>query len=69
MTCDSSTENQGVNVVCTFVSVHSLQVGQVANDVILVDDSIATEHITSVSRNCECLTTVVSLHYGDHLGS
>lgn len=46
---DSSTEDEGMDIVGSFVSVHSLKIADVSDDMILIYDSITSEHVSSLS--------------------
>ena len=39
-----------------------------SDDVVLINDAVATEHITGISSYLEGLATVVALDHRDHLG-
>ena len=58
-----------MNIMSALVGVNSLQVADVSDNVILVDDTVATEHVSGISGNLQGLSAVVALDHGDHLGS
>jgi len=45
------------------VGVDSLQVAYMSDNVILINYTIATEHVTAISSNLKCLTAVVTLEH------
>ena len=49
MSSDGSAENESMDVAGSFVSVNGLEVLGVTKNVILINDTIATEHISSLS--------------------
>ena len=51
----------------TLIRVDCLQIHDVADDVVLVRDAIAPQHVTSLSGNVQRLATAVPLQHGDHL--
>lgn len=61
----------GIRVSCllvlTFVRVDRLQVEEVSDDVILVGDAVAPQHVSGLPGHFQGLPTVVPLHNGDHL--
>lgn len=66
---DGSADNESVNVSSTLVGIHRLEVADVSDDVILVDDAVAAEHVPRLACNLQGLSAVVTLDHGDHLGS
>jgi hypothetical protein len=68
MTSDCASQNQSVNIMCALISVHGLQISQMPNNVVLVDDTIASEHVSCIASNGQSLATVVPFHNRDHLG-
>jgi len=63
VTCDRTAKDQGMDVVGAFIGVHGLQVRHHAHDVVLVNDTVATKHVTSNSGNVEGLATIVALDH------
>ena len=57
-----------MNVVGALISVDSLKVAHMSDDVVLVNDAVATEHITGISGDLKSLSTVIALDHRDHLG-
>ena len=66
---DGSSEDKCMNIMSPLVCVDSLEVADVSDDVILVDNAVATEHVPGVSSNLQGLSAVVALDHGYHLGS
>jgi len=66
MTSDGSSQDKCVDVVSAFIRIDGLQICCVSNNVILIYNSIATQHITSFSCNIQRFATVVSLNDADH---
>ena len=64
---DAATQDQRVNIVSTLVGVHGLQVSHVTDDVVLVGDAVATQHVSAGAGDVETLAAGVALHEGDHL--
>lgn len=54
-------------MLLTFVRVHGLQVEKVSDDVILVCDAVAAQHVSGLPGHLQGLPTVVPLQDGDHL--
>lgn len=52
----------------TLVSVDGLQVHDVADDVVLIADTVASEHVAGVAGNVQGLAARVALDQRDHLG-
>ena len=50
----------------TLISIDSLQVHDVSNDMVLVAYSISTQHISASSGNIRSLSAIVSLNQGYH---
>ena len=69
MASDSSPQNKCVDVACSLIGVHGLQVRDVSNDVVLVDDAVAAQHVSCISCNSERLSTVVTFDDADHFRS
>mmetsp|Transcript_13007 Transcript_13007/g.23480 ORF Transcript_13007/g.23480 Transcript_13007/m.23480 type:complete len:237 (-) Transcript_13007:864-1574(-) len=65
-TSDLPSQNQCMNVVCSFVSIHGLQVVHMPHDVILVRYSIPSQHITRHPSNIQRLSTTVALNETNH---
>lgn len=63
---DSTSQDKSVNVVSSFVGVHSLQIHYVPDDVVLIRYTIASQHVPSHSRNVQGLSCVVPLDHRDH---
>lgn len=68
MASDSSAEDERMNVGCSFVGIDSLEVRGVAQHVVLVNDAVATEHVSRLSCDGERLGTIITLDDGNHLG-
>ena len=51
------------------ICVDSLKVADVSNNVILIDDPIAPEHVPSIPSDLKRLAAVVPLDHGHHLWS
>jgi hypothetical protein len=66
---DGLAENKGMNVVGTFISIDSFKVSGMTDDVILIRDTVSTEHISAITSNVESLATRVALNHGDHFRS
>ena len=56
-----------MHVVRAFVSVHRLQVHDVADDMILIHDAIAAVHVAGDAGDVQRLAAVVALQQADHL--
>lgn len=67
-TSDGTSEDQCVDIMGTLVGVDSLQVHDVADDVVFVADTVASEHVTGVAGDIQGLAARVALDHGDHLG-
>ncbi len=67
MTSDGTSQNEGVNVMGALIGVHCLEVGEVANHVVLVNDSVSTKHVASISSDGQSLAAIVPFHDRDHL--
>lgn len=63
---DGPTQNESMDVVCALVGIDRLQVHHMPNDVVLIADTIPTEHIPTLSGNSESLSTVVALDERNH---
>jgi len=50
-TCDSPAKDKRVNVLSALVSVDCLEIADVADDLVLIDDTIASQHVTALSRD------------------
>ena len=68
MSGDGATEDEGVDVVGTFVSVHGFQVRGVAHHMIFDLDAVAAVHVAGHARDVERLAAIVALDERDHLG-
>jgi len=66
---DCSSKDQGMDVACALVGVDSFQICGVANDVILVHNTVTAKHVTCISGDLKCFSAVVSFDNTDHLGS
>ena len=64
----AAAEDQGMNVVGPFISIHGLEVQHVANHRVFVRDAVAAEHVTRSSRNLQRLAAVVAFQQRDRLG-
>lgn len=53
----------------TFVRVDSLQVHDVADDMVLVCDAVSSQHVSGLPGHVQGFTTAVPLQHGDHLWS
>ena len=62
MARNGSSNNQRVDVVSTLICVYCLEIAKVADYVVLVDNSVATKHITSISGNRQGFSAIVTLH-------
>jgi len=60
-------ENQGVNVMGTFIGIDHLQIYHVTGNGKRVGDSIAAEHVTSSARHIKGLPAGIPLHDGGSL--
>jgi len=58
-----------VDIVRSLIGVDGFQVHDVADDVVLVADTVTSEHVARISGNVERLAARVALDHGDHLGS
>ena len=65
--CDGTAEDEGVDVVGAFVGIDRLQVHDVADDVVLVRDAVASQHVTALARNVQRLAARVALQQRNHL--
>lgn len=59
--CNLPPQNQSVYVMSTLISVHRLEVVHVPNDVVLITDAIAAEHVPSAPRDVQRFATAVTL--------
>lgn len=57
-----------MDIVRAFVRVDGLEVHDVADDVVLVADAVASEHVPGLPRNVQRLPARVALDERDHLG-
>mmetsp|Transcript_42159 Transcript_42159/g.73303 ORF Transcript_42159/g.73303 Transcript_42159/m.73303 type:complete len:438 (+) Transcript_42159:41-1354(+) len=64
---DAAAQDERVHIVSALVGVHGLQVGHVADDVVLVRDTVATQHVSAGAGDVETLAAGIALHEGDHL--
>lgn len=64
---DRTSQDERVDVVRAFVRVHGFQIDSVADDVVLVREAVAAEHVTCVARDLDRLAARVALHHGDEL--
>ena len=55
---DFTTKNEGVDIVCSFVSVDRFQVDHVSDDVVLVLDAVSAKHVTRRSRDFQRRLTI-----------
>lgn len=52
----------------TLVCVYSLQVHDMANDVVFIWNAISSQHVSSLSGNIQSFATAIPLQHRDHLG-
>lgn len=64
---DGAAEDEGVDVVRALVGVDGLQVHDVPDDVVLVLDAVAAEHVAAGARNVQRFAARVALQQRDHL--
>ena len=64
---DGPAEDEGVDVVGTFVGIDRFQVHDVADDVVFVRDAVASEHVAALARNFQRFAARVALQQRDHL--
>ena len=65
---DGPAQDEGVHVVGALVRVDGLQVHHVPDDVVLVRDTVAAEHLPRRPGDVDRLHAGVPLHHRDHLG-
>ncbi len=58
-----------MDVVRALVRVDGLQIHHVADDVVLVADAVAAQHVSAHARDVETLAAAVALDERDHVGS
>ena len=56
-----------MNVVRSFVRIDSLQVHDVSDNVVLVRDTVAAEHIAALTGNVQRFAARIALQQRDHL--
>ena len=62
---DRPAQNQGVDIVRALVCVDRLQVHSVADDMILVHDAVAAQHVPCGARDVERLEARIALDHRD----
>lgn len=62
-----SPKDQSMNVMCTFISVHCLQIHSMPDDMVLIRNPISSQDVSCLAGNIQGFSTVVSLQHGDHL--
>lgn len=58
-----------MDVLSAFVGVYCLQVAHVSDDVVLVNDTVTTEHVASITSDGKGFVTIIPLHNADHFRS
>mmetsp|Transcript_7412 Transcript_7412/g.18835 ORF Transcript_7412/g.18835 Transcript_7412/m.18835 type:complete len:219 (+) Transcript_7412:212-868(+) len=66
---DGTSQDESMHVVGTLVGVDGLEVHNVADNVVLVRNSVAAEHVARVAGDLQRLATRIALDHRDHLGS
>ena len=62
----SSTDNESMDIVSTFISVDCLKIANMSDDVVFIDYTVTSEHISCLSCNVKGLSATVSLYHRDH---
>jgi len=65
---DGAAQDESMDVVCAFVRVDGLEVHDVPDDVVLVADAVAAQHVAALAGDVQRLAARVALQQGDHLG-
>lgn len=65
--CDSSAENQSMDVVRSLISVHHFQIHEMPDNMVFIWDSVSPKHVAAGPGNVQSLATRVPFHQRDHL--
>ena len=62
-----ATQDQSVDIMCTFIGVDRFKVHHVADHLIFPADAIAAMHVARLTRDIERFTDIVALDHADHV--
>lgn len=65
---DVSSEDEGVDIGGSFIGVDGFKVHHVADDVVLINNTVSSKHISRLAGDIERFDTRVSLDQRDHTG-
>lgn len=63
---DSTTDNQRVDILGSFVCVHSFQINCMPKNVVVLADAVTAMHVSGLPCDSESLNARVSLYHRNH---